>query len=59
MLSYDHEARRQFAAERIERIADDYLRAPRRRWPSRVRPRPQDPPVAAMERWAQPSRQEA
>jgi hypothetical protein len=27
MIYYDHDGRRQIAAERIERIADDYARA--------------------------------
>jgi hypothetical protein len=39
MINYDHHIRRQIAAERIDRIADDYARANARRARQRARRR--------------------
>jgi hypothetical protein len=47
MINYDHHIRRQIAAERIDRIADDYARANGRRAGWRARRR-----VEPAKRWA-------
>jgi hypothetical protein len=47
MINYDHHMRRQIAAERIDRIADDYARANARRVHRRARRR-----VERAKRWA-------
>jgi hypothetical protein len=56
MLYYDHDVRRQVAADRMQRVADDYARANARR--ARARARRRLPLAGGMElvarakRWA-------